>query len=337
MVHVVFENDRLPEVSLVLVTAHGLDELAMPLPGILGQTIARRIELILVAPEGQVTEQDLAELSALHSVRLVEKSEVVNRGFDAAAGVVFATAPFVGLHENHTRAEPQTYERVLAAFKPEDGALAPVMYAANEDMAWGQAMYAVAHHHAGPPNSDKPKGNLVLHHGIYRTELLQASGENLRDEPGVQNDLLDKGYHLRSVPETAVWHLNESRPRMVTKVLFALGRLYGFARRGKISAPMRLVRLVLAPGILGLHILRCLKNGRDQAVSTRNFLRSAPVTAFAGAVFGLGEVVGYFDKQSAWLEDHELTELHVRGRIAANTPRATWLREAIEAIPFGTP
>ena len=207
----------------MIVTLGGLAELGLPMPGILAQTIADQIELIIVARAGTVSEADLLSLSGLQSVRLVEKPVITNRGLEAAAGIAVATADFIGLHENHTRAEPETYERLLAAFRADDAALVPVMYPANCEMPWGQAMYAVAHHHASPPNTAEPVSQLVLHHGLYRTELVRPFGKRMKNEPRVQTELIDAGYHLRYVPQTVVWHLNEARPRSVAKVVFALG------------------------------------------------------------------------------------------------------------------
>ena len=158
-----------PDLSLVIVTLGGLADLAVPVPGLRAQTVADRIELILVAAPGKIAPGELDDLTEFHSVRVVERDTISNRGRDAAAGVAVARAPFVGLHENHTRAEPATYERLLAAFTDKVGAACPAIYAANAEMPWGRAMYSVAHIHAAPPVPAEPQLHLVLHQSVRST------------------------------------------------------------------------------------------------------------------------------------------------------------------------
>jgi hypothetical protein len=97
-----------PQLSVVIVTIDGLDGLTLPLPGLTTQTIASEIDLLIVAAPGRIDSRALASLEAFHSVRLFEVDRVANRGREAAAAVAEARAPFVAMHENHTRAEPGT-------------------------------------------------------------------------------------------------------------------------------------------------------------------------------------------------------------------------------------
>lgn len=327
----------LPALTIVIVTLGGIAELAVPLPGLLSQTIAKRIELIIVAADGTVSSADLASLNGFHSVRCVSLAQIGNRASDAAAGVAVASAPFVGLHENHTRAEPYTYERLLAAFQPMDAALAPVFYPANGEMSWGVAMASIAHAEAAPPNDDGAKSALVLHHAVYRTNLVKPFGKTLRNEPKVQSELLAAGHALRYVPQTVVWHLNEARPNRVLSDSFALGRAFGYSRSRTIGLPERAGRALLVPAIVGLTLLRAFGAARRMAIDPFALLRATPPVALAATAFAMGEVRGYFDRQSAWTALRELHEFHVRGRLAGRAPAALWLSEAIAAMPDGAP
>lgn len=326
-----------PELSVVIVTLGGLADLAVPLPGLLRQTIASRIELIVVCRTGAIAPADLAGMSGLHSIRVVERAEIGNRGRDAAAGVAASQAPFVALHENHTRSEPATFERLLASFQPSDAAVCPVIYPANGDMAWGNAMYAIAHAHAAPPNDANVRDALVLHSAVYRTELLRPFGEELRNESSVQASLVAAGHTLRFVPGTVVWHINEARPRRVMSDSFALGRLFGFVRGAGMNPAERVGRALLVPVIIAINLLRCLRNAHRSAATRNEFLRTAIPTAAAATCFSLGEVAGYFDRRSAWTETNELHEFHVRGRLHGNRPAALWLAEAIDSLPREAP
>jgi len=330
-------GSTLPDLSIVIVTLKGLRQLAVPLPGILSQTIAPRIELIVVAPPGEVTPEDTVGVPGLHSVQLVEREGVGDRGRDAVAGVAVARAPFVALHENHTRAEPETFERLLTAFRPSDAAVCPVLYPANGEMPWGNAMYALAHAEAAPPNDPMDRRALVLHSAVYRTALLQPYGDRLRVEHEVHADLLAAGHTLRFVPGTVVWHVNEARPRRVVADSIALGRAFGFGRSRSMGLAERSGRALLLPAIAAKNALRCLDNARRSAASRQDFLRAAGPTALTAASFAAGEVRGYFDRRSAWSEANELHEFHVRGRLNGREPAARWLAEAIRSIPEGAP
>ena len=326
-----------PALSIVIVTLGGVRELGVALPGILAQTIANKIELLVVARSGSVTSSDLAEISGLHSVRLIELPSIGNRGRDAAAGVAEAGSPFIALHENHTRAEPETFERLIAAFRPGDAALCPVIYPANGDMIWGNAMYAIAHADAAPPNTDRDRATLTLHNAVYRTELLRPFGEKLASESRVQTELGAMGKSLRFLPGTVVWHINEARPKRVLGDSFALGRDFGYTRSRAMGLYERAGRAALLPAIAAKNMLRCMANSHRSAATRQIFLRSTLPVMGAALAFATGEVRGYFDRKSAWSEIDELHEFHVRGRLNGRSPALLWLAEAIRDLPKGAP
>jgi hypothetical protein len=86
-----------------------------------------------------------------------------------------------------------------------------------------------------------------------------------------------------------------------------------------------------------MNVLRCLRNARGSAATRNEFLRAASPTALAATCFSVGEVVGYFDRRSAWTETNELHEFHVRGRLNARRPAALWLADAVDALPKDAP
>ena len=193
-----------PLLSIVIVTAGGLDELAVALPGLRSQTIVEKIELLIVAAVGRVSHRDIQDIPGFHSVRLVEIPSVENRAKDAAVAVALARAEFIGLHENHTRAEPETYARILEAFSPGVAAVSPVVYAANAERSWGQAMYAVGHGHAAPPARPNPRPLLVQHSTVYRAECAQRRSPSIADEGDLQAALVAEGHELAMAPGTVL-------------------------------------------------------------------------------------------------------------------------------------
>jgi hypothetical protein len=330
-------HDGKPDISIVIVSLGGLADLAIALPGLGQQTIASQIELIFVAGPGRITQSELLALSGFHSVRLVEKAGISNRGRDASAGIAVATAPYVGLHENHTRAEPETYERVLAAFDEVTGAVCPVIYAANSEMVWGRAMYSVAHGHSAPPVTKDPKPFLVLHSSVYRRDFLQQAGERLEHEGELQAELVQQGLQLKFVPGTVVWHVNEARPYWVVADIFQLARVFAFGRAKGMGKSERMVRALASPAIIAISVIRILQTARRSPESSLRFLTSIPVHVIAGITFGVGETIGYFDKKNPWNSLNELHEFHIRGRLDGRIPAKRWLAEAVVKLPHDAP
>lgn len=324
---------RNPIASIVVVTLGGTADLAVALPGILNQTIAGEIELVIVAKRGCVSDSDLRSISGLHSVILVEANCIGNRSRDAVLGIAVATAPFLALHENHTRSEPETYDRLVQAFDDKTGATCPVIYAANAEMLWGRAMYSVAHGHAAPPVPVVPQKYLVLHSAMYRREFLLKAGSKFRQEEELQSELFNEGLHLKFVPGTVVWHINEARPLKVLSDTFRLGRSFGFSRKSKMSLTQRLLRAGAFPMLAAISATRIMKTAKRSQESSANYLTSWPIYALTGAVYGIGEAIGYLDTHSTWTTDNELHEFHIRSRLNGHTPAKKWLVDAIALLP----
>jgi hypothetical protein len=326
-----------PTISVVIVTISGIAGLAVALPGIENQTIANQIELIIVAAKGHVQQEELGTIVNLHSVCLVELPEIINRGRDSAAGVAVANADYVAVHENHTRAEPETYERLLAGFDEDTGAVCPIIYAANSEMMWGRAMYCMAHGHAAPPLRSKTSPFLVLHHSMYRTSFIQKRAERLEFEGEIQDELVASGMALRFIPGTVVWHVNEARPQEVLHDTFFLGRLFGFNRSHKMGMFEKLARAASWPLIVGMAAVRVISEARRSPEASNSFIASLPVYSLAGLAWGTGEALGYLTRQSPRTKQFDLHEFHIRGRLNGRVPAKRWLVEAINKLPPHAP
>ncbi len=332
-------DDRVlpPAFSIIIVTLGGLDDLAVPLPGLRSQTMAGDIELIIVAEPGRISAKELLPLTEFHSIRIIDCETITNRGKAAAFAVAVAQARFVGLHENHTRAEPETYERLLAEFSDEVGAVCPVMYAANAEMAWGIAMYTVAHGHATPPARTGPRPFLAHHQAVFSTDFLKKHARELANEELVQAAIIDDGLELRIIPGTVVWHINEARPSRVMIGCFLIGRKYGYHRSRQMGMVVRLLRALLWPAILGNTIFRLLREARRTPEARHRLLISTPAVTVGALCFATGEVFGYFCRSVPRGDNEELHEFHVRGRLAGGTPAKRWLRDAVTELPNGAP
>ena len=325
-----------PLLSIVIVTAGGLDDLAVALPGLRSQTIAEKIELLIVAAVGRVSSRDILAITGFHSVRLVEIPSVENRAKDAAVAVAMARAEFIGLHENHTRAEPETYARILEAFSPGVAAVSPVVYAANAERPWGQAMYAAGHGHAAPPARPNPRPLLVKQLTVYRAESAHRRSPSIADEGDLQAALVAEGHELAMAPGTVLWHVNESRPSHVLRDVFFLGRQFGQARSREWSWVRRVVYVVAAPAIVAVSVRRLLGELLRTPESRSVRLTALVPCALTGVAFGVGEVRGYFDRSRPVDSAVERNEFEIVSRMAGHAPAKRWLAEAISQLPAET-
>jgi hypothetical protein len=330
-----------PQLSVILVTRDGLDSLALPIPGLLQQTIAADIELLLVAPVGVVTGATLEGLAGLHSVRVLEVGKVSNRGREAAIAVAEARAPFIALHENHTRADSQTFERMIAAHAARTAATGPMMCAANPENPWGLAMYALCYGHCAPPAHSRPRTMLPNHNSVYRTEVLRRFGSSLPDrlmrENALHGELVDEGYDLRIAPDTRIWHVNESRPGRVLGDSFYLGRAYGCARSAEWSLRRKCLYAAAWPAVAALTATRFIR-ALHHTFGASGELPPAVLPAFlAASAHAAGEIRGYFTQEVPIDEEIELHEFHIAGRLGGRSPAAPWLAQAVQQLPKHLP
>jgi len=330
-----------PDLSIILVCKGGLATLQVPLPGLRAQTVADRIELVIVAERGAVTRDELDRLTEFHSVRLVEQPNLItNRGRAGASAIADASAPFVAFHENHTRAMPETFERILSAFGERTAAVGPSMRAANSDDPVALAMYALSFSPALPPVSRDPQHALPYQNATFRkTALATLAGdvaERFMSEADVHAELITNGFELRTAEHADIWHINEARPRRLVGDSFWIGRRFGHARSTHWPLVRRLTYAVLFPVIASLtwwRLVRALRRTPD----ARDHLKAAMCWAtVASAAFAMGEVVSYLSRSIPSNPDFELHELHIVGRLNGRTPQRTWLAEAVAALPKGT-
>ena len=107
--------------TVILVTNRGFGIISPAIECLREQTLAARIELLVVARSEMVTVDELASVSGLAAVGLVSLDEVGRRGRAAGYAVPFARGRFIALLENHSFGEPNMYERLVEGFDQLDG------------------------------------------------------------------------------------------------------------------------------------------------------------------------------------------------------------------------
>lgn len=325
-----------PRLSIILVCPRGAPDLALPLIGLRRQTIAHEIELILVGRKGVVTDELLRRISGMHSVRAVEVDHILSRGEAAAAAVGAARAPFIGLHENHTCMEAQGYEKLLAAMTPQTGAIAPTFYCLNVETPWAATTYVLTHGHCSDPVDETPRGQLVLHQGIYPRERLIDRADLLAHESDLHSELAAEGWDLRFCGDTVLWHIESGHRRMAIRLGFLIGRMFGWSRRKTLGPLQRLLRTALMPVIAAITLRRYMRTMAAMSSLEGRRRQMLPRIAAISVAFAAGECRGYWDRTRpfpAWADQHEF---EMQERLASTKPAHWYLREALRHAKAGT-
>jgi hypothetical protein len=87
-------NDRgAPALSVVLVASGGFDAIRATLRHLRAQSVAGRLEVVIVAPSAALLGLDAAETTGFHGVEIVEVGPLTTLGEPKAAGIRRASAP----------------------------------------------------------------------------------------------------------------------------------------------------------------------------------------------------------------------------------------------------
>lgn len=328
-----------PRLTLILVSPHGWSDLVVALPGLQAQTIAKDIELIIAAKPGLYPEDIADRIDGLHSVKLVHTTNLLPRGAAVADAIPHATAPFIGTHENHAFAEPETYESIIDAMGEKTGAIAPVYYCLNPDATWAAATSVITHGHASAPVDTVSRPILVLHSAIYPAEVLRPRAHLFRNEAELHKALHEEGFEVHFLPGTVNWHTEAAKPKMAFAIADLGGFMYGWTRSRDWGLGKKLVYTAALPAIMAISMKRYLSAlMRMEDLEDKRF-KLIPHVSMLGMAFGIGEVRGYYMKKNPWPEWAEWHEYDLLDRLEGYSPQRRELQYALEHFhdPFPEP
>ncbi len=327
--------------SVVITTRTGLPELRPVLSNLCRQTVAREIELIIVAPRGGVEPEEISAVEGFRSVTLLEIDRVVNRGSAAAQAILRARTPFVGLHENHAFPAIDTLERLIEDRSELDAGVAPSMRAANPETRRSLAMFLLAYGHVAAPAHPAPRDLLPDHSAVYRTEALQAFGDRLpglmEEEIRLQRALSAKGLVLRVHPHAPTWHINESRWSRTFSDPFVVAMRFGADRAAAWGLARRVAYALAWPAVVALRLRQLVRMGRRATDTCERIGWLAPMLALAATVGALGEVWGYLAPETPMPRGFQEHEFHIRSRLAGIELEMDWIRGLVSKLPVGLP
>jgi hypothetical protein len=306
----------------VVLPTDRLETVAATLDALRRQTVAHRLEVILVTPSGvAVAEPDPAGDFA--SVRRVECGDLDQNSWlprARAAGVRAATAPVVALGETHSFPEPEWAAALLAAHEGPWAAVGARMLNANPGSAISWAGLLIDFGPWVELGERGPMSEMPGHNTSYKREILLARGERLEhdfaSETLLAAELIAAGHRLLFEPAAATRHVNLATPYWYLE-RFDHDRQWAALRAAPWGLPRRLLYALGAPLIPVVRFARMRKALRRTGRATD--LRLAAIILLGLAAGAAGEAFAYLSRGSgaSGLRLHEV-ELH-RERFTGGT------------------
>ncbi len=262
------------------------------------QTIAHRLELLLVVPAGIGHGVETSELGAFAVARVVDVPAGSTLTECRVAGARAARARIVAFAEDHSFPMPRWAESLERAHASGFDAVAPSFHNGNPatTLSWADITLAFGTWVAPVPGGDVQR--LPWHNTSYKRDLLLAFGDRLAEvlevESVLQDELRARGHRLYLDPEIYTQHVNFSRLRPFVEEYYVSGRLFGGRRAHaqRWSLPRRAVYALGSPLIpvkrLPEVVGQLRRMGRGELLP-----RIVPALLLGLAAHSLGEMVGY--------------------------------------------
>lgn len=286
-----------PDLTAIVVASSDFGQVRRTVRSLAAQSIADRIELILVAPHEGVRAAAEPEMRNFHSVRFVSRGPITNVDEAVAAELCNATAPLVAPIEDHAFADPDWAERCLAIWDGTAAGIGPAVVNGNPGSGLSWANLGVAYNPWGENRPRGPHEAAPIHNGVFRTQALKPYRDELpalwNREARILGRLKEDGHGFLFEPAAKMRHLNPSTLRSTAELRFNAGRLYGATRAEREGwSPLRRgIYAVLCP-LIPVIRYRKMRGDVFSAIG-RSEARTGPWLFLALCFDGLGEGAGY--------------------------------------------
>jgi hypothetical protein len=289
-------RDEGPLLSVILATDN-YERGRQLIESVMRQTIASRIELVVVTSSPEDVRRGTAGNHELHSITVAPIDTVVPLSRSRAAGVHASTAPYVFIAETHAYPDPDVCERVVELLSQGWSLVVPGLRNANprNAISWGGFLSDY-----GAWSRVLPEGEIQrapAHNTAFRREVLMDFGDKLERAfgfgDGLHEGMRSRGQRAWFEPVVAVEHVNIYRVRHWLKERFLSGVLIGGSRSEKWPWSRRLLYVAASPLIPFVVLSRVRSGVREVARREKLPLSTYPVIVGGVILKVMGEVRGY--------------------------------------------
>ncbi len=309
-------SSRVPELSVILPT----DTFATIQPVLekLGaQTIAERIEVILVTSSVAPIEEAMTNETRFGAVRILETATLSPLAKPRALGIRAAAAPLIFVGETHSYLDPDAAEKLVATISAGPWvAVAPGFENANPRGVLSWAAFLAAYGRWGTDLSAREISEAPLYDAIYRRAILLEFGDQL-EEMLAQGDQLRRALQARGgrvyfEPAAIIRHLNIDRLSAWFHEHFLIGLTIGW-RRARAWPWWRRVSYALAAGLIPLVLFRRAWPGLQAAARHRRLpFGTLPAIGLVYLTKAAGEFVGYLGGGGSRKQERAMNHYEVR-------------------------
>ena len=296
-------TDQQPIISVVVILHRASKTLMHALECLRSQTIASRLEVVLVTPDAALAP----DMPALR-IRVVEVGPIISEGAAKAAGILAAASDYVAFIEDHSFPERTWAEALLERHgKGDYAAVGPVVGNANPwtAVSWGCFLVFYSQWMAARP--DTAVRHLAANQSCYRREILLDYGQDLaamlEAESVLHYDLLRRDYRLSQTAAARIMHMNFSRLSPVLHEYFLASRVFALKRRRLWPGWRRAVYAAGSPLLPLIRLPRVLGESRRGHVRAMTLLRALVPVLMILCAGAAGEMLGYACVEGAAKEE----------------------------------
>jgi hypothetical protein len=303
-----------PLMSVVVVT-DVLDTVGETIEHLRRQTIAHRIELVLVAPGVERLALGEATRSSFHSVVTVEVASMDVLQPARSAGVRAASAPIVFFAESHCFPEPGSFAALVERHREPWAIVGQVMCNGNPRTrtSWANMLMDYGEQIEGTPGG--PIAHLPSHNSSYKREALMALGDELEHEMDIGDTIngavAARGGRFFLEERARTHHLNVSRLGFWVRERWAAGRGYA-GRRAEAWSIARRAGYAIGWPLIPLVRLHRIRRFARRAGLDRLFPWVYPSLLLGLGVASMAEGIGYVLGGGNGLQVMAGMELHRR-------------------------
>lgn len=282
--------------SVVLVAGGESGIMARYVAHLARQTIASRIELVIVTGWPDSTRVAEEHAAALHSVRIEGAGLERRVGELRAQGVRCAAADYVMLAEDHCFPRADVAELLLAELEGGADVAGPRIACCNPALAASWTGYLAAYEPWIGEGETRNYPFLAGHNSAYRRAVLVEQGDRLGSfltaEPALHWKLGDEGKRLRFVPAAVTRHVNQTGLHLLAWAMLRHARNFGHNRAMTSGTLKKWVYVVASPLIPLVRLRRSVGPVMKHVPAGVSKARVLMNLAYVYAAASLGEAWG---------------------------------------------
>ncbi len=305
-----------PALSVVLTTRTGWAPVAATLRCLAAQTVAERIELVLVSFAAEPPGEPPPEVARLAAHRVVHLPGAGSVAEANAAGALASAAPVVAFGEDHSFPLPEWAAALLDRHEEPWAVVGPLVRNANPRTATSWADFLLGYAPFAEGGSGGEAAESPGHNSSYKRALLERHADGLVAAMAAEwlfhGRLRAEGERIYLEPRAITRHVNFALPRVFLTAKFRAAHSGARVRAAAWPWPRRLVYCGGSAILPALRLARLLRGLSPAQRATVPLARVLPMLLAGLVVDAAGQAGGFVARTSEPARDADLELERVR-------------------------